>query len=73
MSIAADNAQQLETLLHGTRIPPQPEILVQIDKEWRKTESDVSRVAHLIRSDVSLSAGVLKVVNSAQFGLRTRV
>lgn len=73
MSVAPNDVHQLEKLLHGVRIPPQPEVLVEIDKELRNTESDLPRIAHLIRSDVSLSAGVLKVVNSAQFGLRARV
>ena len=73
MSGSADQLQQLEKLLHGIRIPPQPEILVEIDKELRQVEPDLPRVARLIHSDVSLSAGVLKVVNSVQFGLRRRV
>lgn len=73
MSAAADELPQLGKLLHGIQIPPQPEILVEIDKELRQPYPDVPRVARLIRSDVSLSAGVLKVVNSAQFGLRTQV
>jgi len=73
MSVAADDTQELEKLIHGVQIPPQPEILVEIDKELRQEDPDVSRAAGLIRSDVSLSAGVLKVVNSARFGLRMRV
>ena len=73
MSVAADDVDQLTTLLRGVRIPPQPEVLAEIDRELGNTESDLPRIAQLIRSDVALSAGVLKVVNSAQFGLRTRV
>jgi HD-like signal output (HDOD) protein len=73
MSAAADEIPPIEKLLHGIRIPPQPEILVEIDKELRQADADVPRIARLIRSDVSLSAGVLKVVNSARFGLRTQV
>ena len=73
MSVAADDTQELGKLIHGVQIPPQPEILVEIDKELQQADPGVPRVACLIRSDVSLSAGVLKVVNSARFGLRTRV
>jgi HD-like signal output (HDOD) protein len=73
MSVATDDRQELGKLIHGIQIPPQPEILAEIDKELQQADSDLPRVAHLIRSDVSLSAGILKVVNSAQFGLRTQV
>ncbi len=73
VAIAADDTQELEKLLDGIRIPPQPETLLAITRELHQKEPDLPRVSDLVRSDVALSAGVLKVVNSAQFGVRARI
>lgn len=54
-------------------IPPRPSILADIEQEFLKDETDYLRLADVIGSDVGLSAGLIKVANSASFGMRKRV
>lgn len=50
-------------------IPPRPSILVEIEREYQKEETDFLRLADLIGSDVGISAGLIKVANSSFFAL----
>jgi len=54
-------------------IPPCPVILDRFMSEMNKSDPDYNRLADLIGSDVSLSAGLIKTANSPFFGLRQRV
>ena len=64
---------QLSGLLRKLSIPPCPSILMEIAAELRKENSNQQRVAALIRSDVALSAAVLKVINAAGSGVSRKV
>lgn len=59
--------QQIQQILQGTTIPPQPQILVDIHMEQAMPGSDIQRVAELISQDAGLAGSVLKVVNSKYF------
>lgn len=63
----------LESSLQDIGIPPRPEILDRIRSEIKKDEPDFNRLAHVINTDVSLSAGLIKTANSPYFGNRIRV
>ncbi|WP_455205807.1 HDOD domain-containing protein, partial [Kaarinaea lacus] len=62
--------EQAKTLVQGIDIPVRPAILQKIMEIQSQDEPDMDAVAGLIGSEVSLSAGVLKAVNSPLFGLR---
>lgn len=53
-------------------IPPRPSILVEIEREFQKEETDYLRLADVIGSDVGITAGLIKVANSAGFGMRKK-
>lgn len=60
---------QAETLLKSMVIPPCPAILLQLEQEQLRPEPDFDRVVQLISSDLTLSAAVMKTVNSPFFSL----
>lgn len=63
----------LERAILDVGIPPCPAILKRFMAEAGKEEPDYSRLASIIGSDVSLSAGLIKTANSPFFGIRKRV
>lgn len=54
-------------------LPALPEVHRKIMGELNTPEPSMKRLAELISQDMGLSASMLKLVNSAFFGLRTRV
>lgn len=67
------NLQHAEQLLRGVLIPPRPQLLVELLNEQGKPDPDLRRISNLIRTDVALAAGTLKVVNSPYYGLTRRI
>lgn len=62
---------QEKQILKNVVIPPRPEVLLKISEEAKKPEADLSVIAEIISGDISISASVLQLVNSAAFR-RTR-
>jgi HD-like signal output (HDOD) protein len=62
-----------ERTIKDIGIPPRPVILDRFKEEMRKDTPNVLRLSQIISADVSLSAGLIKVVNSPYFGLRRKV
>lgn len=58
---------QIATILQGIAIPPQPQILVDLQMEQFDPNCSVASVAKLISQDVGLSGSILKTVNSSFF------
>lgn len=56
--------EQIHNVLQGIRIPPQPQIMVDLQMEQAMPDPDIEQIAKLIRQDVSLSGMILKFVNS---------
>lgn len=54
-------------------IPPCPLAVLEVTREFAKSEPDFSHLARIIRADVSLSATLIKTTNSPYFGLNKRV
>ena len=54
-------------------IPAKPELLQLISDELDKPACNFAVIANLISRDVAISAAVLKLVNSAYFGLASKV
>lgn len=65
--------EQIRHILQGIRIPPQPQILVDLQIEQVMPDPDMDQVARLIRQDVSLSGMMLKFVNSPFFALKNKI
>ena len=65
--------KQIQHLLQGIRVPPQPQILVDLQMEQIMPEPDINRIAELICKDVGLAGTMLKFVNSPIFGLANKI
>jgi HD-like signal output (HDOD) protein len=61
---------QTDELVKNIGIPPCPNTLVALQGEIAKNEPDLRRVAHLVGSDVALTAALLRIINSPAYGLR---
>ncbi len=66
-------SSKAEELVNSIGIPTQPKIIMEVSKEIKNPEADLSTVSNIISKDVAMSAKVLKVVNSAFFGLSEKV
>ncbi|AIR88563.1 histidine kinase [Pseudomonas cremoricolorata] len=65
--------EQIRQALQGITIPPQPQILVDLQFEQYMPDPDLGTIARLIAQDPGLSGALLKLVNSAQFGLSNKI
>ncbi|MBV1871102.1 MAG: HDOD domain-containing protein [Gammaproteobacteria bacterium] len=65
--------EQLNEALLGIKIPPQPQILVDITMEQVSPDPSLKHISDLIRQDMGLSGAILKVVNSPYFGLSNNI
>ncbi|HEX5842075.1 MAG TPA: HDOD domain-containing protein [Pseudomonas sp.] len=54
-------------------MPPQPQIMVDLQMEQFMPSPDLPSIARLISQDPGLSGALLKIVNSAHFGLSNRI
>lgn len=64
---------QIQSILKGIHIPPQPQIMVDLQMEQVMPDPCINRIGELISQDVGLSGKVLKTVNSASFGLANNI
>lgn len=67
------NESELKHILQGISIPPQPQILVDLQMEQAMPAPDMNFIASTISQDVSLSAAVLKFINSPYFKLSQKI
>lgn len=67
------NEEQIKQILQGIRIPPQPQILVDLQMEQLMPDPDMRAISRLISQDVGLTGTILKVVNSPFYGLKNRI
>jgi len=72
-ALDALNAEHLADIVRDIGIPPRPSILVRLAEEMRRDDPDFNHMAQLVERDVSLSAGLLKTLNAASFGLQRKV
>jgi HD-like signal output (HDOD) protein len=66
-------AEQMQKALQGISVPPQPQIMVDLQMEQVMPSPDLRTIAKLISQDPGLSGALLKIVNSSFFGLAKRV
>jgi len=65
--------EQLKKFLQGISVPPQPQIMVDLQMEQFMPSPDLRSIARLISQDPGLSGALLKIVNSPHFGLANRI
>lgn len=67
------SAEQITKALQGISVPPQPQIMVDLQMEQVMPHPDLRTIAKLISQDPGLSGALLKLVNSPFFGLSNRI
>ena len=65
--------EQIQSILQGISIPPQPQVMVDLQMEQLQPDCDLQNIAKLIRQDVGLSGSILKTVNSPFFKLSNNI
>ncbi len=67
-------SKQLKKMITGiNNLPSLPELYVLITKEMQSPDPSLAEVGSLISQDISLSAKIIQVVNSAYFSLPVRI
>ena len=67
------SAEQIQQALQGITIPPQPQIMVDLQFEQYMPDPDLETIAKLISQDPGLSGALLKLVNSPNLGLSNKI
>lgn len=67
------SAEQIQQSLQGISVPPQPQIMVDLQMEQYMPDPDLEVIARLISQDPGLSGSLLKIVNSPYYGLSNKV
>ena len=73
---ATENANTpsiLDLINRTLELPTLPDVLVKLNEVMDDPESSAEEVAQVISMDPSVSANILRIVNSAYFGLQVRV
>ncbi len=65
--------KKAEELIKSVGIPAQPQIVMDVNEEINNPNVDLRRISELVSKDVAMSAKLLKIINSAFFGLREEV
>jgi HD-like signal output (HDOD) protein len=66
-------SEQIKHILQGVAIPPQPQVMVDLQMEQFSPSCSVESIAALISQDVGLSGAILKTVNSPFFKLTNKI
>jgi HD-like signal output (HDOD) protein len=66
-------SEQIHEALQGISVPPQPQIMVDLQMEQYMPDPDLDVIAKLISQDPGLSGALLKIVNSAHYGLANKI
>ncbi|AHF65526.1 MULTISPECIES: HDOD domain-containing protein [Pseudomonas] len=65
--------EQIQQALQGISVPPQPQIMVDLQMEQYMPDPDLAVIARLISQDPGLSGALLKIVNSPHYGLSNKI
>ena len=65
--------EQITQVLQGISIPPQPQIMVDLQMEQVSPDCSIKRIAELISQDVGLSGSILKTINSPFYALKNKI
>ena len=67
------SSEQIQQALQGISVPPQPQIMVDLQMEQYMPDPDLEVIARLIAQDPGLSGALLKIVNSPYYGLTNKI
>lgn len=67
------SSEQISQALQGISVPPQPQIMVDLQMEQYMPDPDLEVIARLISQDPGLSGALMKIVNSPYFGLTHKI
>ena len=67
------SAEQIQQSLQGISVPPQPQIMVDLQMEQYMPDPDLEVIARLIAQDPGLSGALMKIVNSPHYGLSNKI
>ena len=67
------SSEQISLALQGISVPPQPQIMVDLQMEQYMPDPDLEVIARLISQDPGLSGSLLKIVNSPYYGLSNKI
>ena len=67
------SSEQISLALEGISVPPQPQIMVDLQMEQYMPDPDLEVIAGLIAQDPGLSGALLKIVNSPYYGLSNKI
>lgn len=70
-SLKSATLQQLITQMQ--HLPSLPSLFLQIQEALKSPETTVDDIGHLVARDIGMTANLLKLVNSASFGIRRQV
>ncbi len=66
---AAENERLKQMVAHMRRLPSLPSLYVQIVEELNKPSATIEHIGEIVSQDIAMTAQLLKLVNSAFFGL----
>ncbi|MEE9128360.1 MAG: HDOD domain-containing protein [Planctomycetota bacterium] len=69
----ADSSSILKLVNKTLELPTLPEVLIKLNQIIAEPESTADQVAKVISTDPSVSTNILRIVNSAYYGLQVRV
>ena len=67
------SSEQISQTLQGISVPPQPQIMVDLQMEQYMPDPDLEAISRLIAQDPGLSGALLKIVNSPHYGLTNKI
>jgi len=67
------SSEQISQPLQGISVPPQPQIMVDLQMEQYMPDPDLEVIARLISQDPGLSGALMKIVNSPYYGLTQKI
>ena len=67
------SARVLKIVSRIDKLPSLPNIYIEVTEELRKEDCSMRKVADIVHRDVSMSAQILKLVNSSFFGLPNHI
>ena len=65
--------KKISSVISSFQIPVKPKILTELQSIMEEEEPCIDKIAHLISSDVGLSAAILKVINSPFYGMNRMI
>jgi HD-like signal output (HDOD) protein len=71
--VAAGQASILDLVNKTLELPTIPQVLVKLNEVVARDDSTADDVAAVIATDPSVATNILRIVNSAYYGLQVRV